>query len=58
MAEEMLDKEIQMNDEMARLGASLVQPGESILTHCNTGTLATPGKGMGLIFHIIRTITR
>jgi methylthioribose-1-phosphate isomerase len=38
-------KEIEMNDSMAKFGASLIKNGENILTHCNTGSLATPGKG-------------
>jgi len=37
-----------MNDCMAKLGASLIKDGDGILTHCNTGTLATPGKGTAL----------
>src|SRR5690348_16070822 len=45
LAEQMLQKEIDMNDSMAKLGASLIKDGDGILTHCNTGTLATPGKG-------------
>lgn len=48
LAHEMLAKEIEMNDSMAKLGASLIKEGESILTHCNTGGLATPGKGTAL----------
>jgi len=47
-AEELLDREIKMNDAMAKFGASLVKDGEGILTHCNTGSLATPGKGTAL----------
>ncbi len=34
--------------EMACLGASLIQEGEGILTHCNTGGLATPGIGTAI----------
>jgi methylthioribose-1-phosphate isomerase len=45
-AEELLDKEVKMNDAMAKFGASLVKDGDGILTHCNTGSLATPGKGI------------
>ena len=33
---------------MASHGASLIQPGERILTHCNTGGLATVGSGTAL----------
>ncbi len=37
-----------MNAAMAAYGAELVQHGENILTHCNTGSLATPGVGTAL----------
>ena len=40
--------EVAMNDRISRLGASLVSPGERILTVCNTGALATPGGGTAL----------
>jgi methylthioribose-1-phosphate isomerase len=33
---------------MAGLGASLIKPGSSVLTHCNTGALATGGYGTAL----------
>ncbi len=46
--QKLVDKEIDMNESMAKHGASLIQDGESILTHCNTGSLATPGKGTAL----------
>lgn len=45
---QLLWKEVHMNDAMAKFGASLIQDGENILTHCNTGSLATPGKGTAL----------
>lgn len=35
-------------DHMSTLGAELVQNGDSILTHCNTGSLATAGSGTAL----------
>lgn len=34
--------------QLARHGAALIQPGERILTHCNTGGLATAGIGTAL----------
>lgn len=37
-----------MNAAMAAYGATLVQHGDNILTHCNTGSLATPGVGTAL----------
>jgi len=52
LAEDMMDHEIKMNDMMAKLGASLIKDGDGILTHCNTGNLATPGKGTA--FGVIR----
>ncbi|MBI5947983.1 MAG: S-methyl-5-thioribose-1-phosphate isomerase [Chloroflexi bacterium] len=33
---------------MAALGASLLRPGDAVLTHCNTGALATGGIGTAL----------
>lgn len=48
VAQQLLIKEIEMNKAMSQLGADLVQEGEGILTHCNTGTLATPGLGTAL----------
>ena len=34
--------------KLSRFGAELVQPGSTILTHCNTGPLATTGYGTAL----------
>eukprot|EP01117_Protostelium_nocturnum_P013140 TRINITY_DN4884_c0_g1_i1.p1 TRINITY_DN4884_c0_g1~~TRINITY_DN4884_c0_g1_i1.p1 ORF type:complete len:365 (+),score=103.87 TRINITY_DN4884_c0_g1_i1:143-1096(+) len=48
LAREILIREVEMNDSMSNYGASLVSEGEGILTHCNTGGLATPGKGTAL----------
>ena len=31
--------------QMAKHGAALIGPGERLLTHCNTGALATAGRG-------------
>ncbi len=38
--------------QMARHGANLMQPNEGVLTHCNTGPLATGGCGsaLGVVF--------
>ncbi len=35
-------------DRMSALGAELIQNGDSVLTHCNTGSLATSGTGTAL----------
>ena len=42
------DEDESMCLAMARNGAALVQEGEHILTHCNTGSLATVGVGTAL----------
>jgi len=46
------DEDIQRNVAMGRHGARLVQEGDTILTHCNTGALATGGHGtaLGVLF--------
>src|SRR5690606_13079757 len=36
------------NRHMGALGAALVEPGSGVLTHCNTGSLATAGFGTAL----------
>ncbi len=54
---------------ISELGATLLQQGSKILTHCNTGALATGGQGtalgiirkaweLGLVDHVIATETR
>lgn len=40
--------EVAMSERMARFGASLVPHGGCVLTHCNTGRLATAGDGTAL----------
>ncbi len=35
-------------DRLAALGSPLIPPGSAILTHCNTGALATAGSGTAL----------
>ncbi len=47
-AERLFNEDIALCDVMAKLGAELVKPGEQILTHCNTGALATAGIGTAL----------
>ena len=41
-------EDIAANHAMGRLGAELIAPGSSVLTHCNTGALATGGFGTAL----------
>jgi methylthioribose-1-phosphate isomerase len=46
LAYKLMDDEIEMYKKMSQFGASLVNDGDNILTHCNTGSLATPGQGL------------
>jgi methylthioribose-1-phosphate isomerase len=40
--------DIAANRRMGELGAALIEPGSGVLTHCNTGALATGGYGTAL----------
>lgn len=40
--------DIAANYRMGELGSALIQPSEAVLTHCNTGSLATGGYGTAL----------
>lgn len=62
-------EDIKNNVEMGRIGSRLIEDGDTILTHCNTGALATAGFGtaLGVIryawyegkkIHVITTETR
>ncbi|GAC1630241.1 MAG: S-methyl-5-thioribose-1-phosphate isomerase [Nevskia sp.] len=42
------DEDLAQNLRMAELGAALIAPGARVLTHCNTGALATGGHGTAL----------
>lgn len=52
------DEDIAANRHMGELGADLIaadrRPGRSVLTHCNTGSLATGGFGTAL--GVVRTL--
>lgn len=51
LAEEALrlvQEDKQLCDRIAEAGSSLVKPGSQLLTHCNTGGLATAGVGTAL----------
>ena len=52
-AEQLFKEDIALCDSMAERGAALVDKGDNILTHCNTGALATAGVGtaLGVIRH-------
>ena len=41
-------EDLAANRNMGVLGASLIAPGSGVLTHCNTGSLATAGFGTAL----------
>jgi len=41
-------EDLAANRRMGALGAALVAPGSGVLTHCNTGSLATAGFGTAL----------
>lgn len=42
------NQDLAANRKMGELGASLIAPGSGVLTHCNTGSLATAGFGTAL----------
>ena len=42
------DEDLAANRRMGELGATLIAPGSAVLTHCNTGSLATAGFGTAL----------
>ncbi len=48
IAEEIFDEDVALCEGMAENGARLINDGEGILTHCNTGGLATVGCGTAL----------
>ncbi len=47
-AQAIFAEDVRLCEEMAKHGAALIQDGEGILTHCNTGGLATAGIGTAL----------
>jgi methylthioribose-1-phosphate isomerase len=47
-ADEIRAEDIRANKEMSRIGSRVVPHGATILTHCNTGALATAGWGTAL----------
>jgi methylthioribose-1-phosphate isomerase len=46
-------EDLEANRRMGEFGAALIEPGLDVLTHCNTGSLATAGLGTAL--GVIRT---
>jgi methylthioribose-1-phosphate isomerase len=45
---DIFDEDVKLADAMAKNGAHLISDGDHILTHCNTGGLATVGLGTAL----------
>ncbi len=43
-----LNEDIEVNKRMGDIGASLIEDGDTILTHCNAGAVATAGYGTAL----------
>ena len=47
-AQAIQDEDLAANRRMGELGAAYIEPGSGVLTHCNTGSLATAGFGTAL----------
>jgi methylthioribose-1-phosphate isomerase len=47
-AQAIASEDLAANHKMGRLGAQLIAAGSGVLTHCNTGSLATAGFGTAL----------
>ncbi|TWI12646.1 S-methyl-5-thioribose-1-phosphate isomerase [Aerolutibacter ruishenii] len=47
-AQAIADEDLAANRRMGELGAGLIAPGSDVMTHCNTGSLATAGFGTAL----------
>ncbi len=47
-AEKIFEEDVAMADAMAERAAALIQDGDTVLTHCNTGGLVTVGVGTAL----------
>ena len=52
-AQRIADEDVEINKRMAAHGAELIEDGYNVLTHCNTGSLATVDYGTAL--GVIRT---
>ncbi|HET6586422.1 MAG TPA: S-methyl-5-thioribose-1-phosphate isomerase [Oleiagrimonas sp.] len=52
-AQAIQDEDLAANHHMGELGAALIAPDSGVLTHCNTGSLATAGFGTAL--GVVRT---
>ncbi|MFW5815744.1 MAG: S-methyl-5-thioribose-1-phosphate isomerase [Wenzhouxiangella sp.] len=49
--------DIEANRTMAKAGSAVIEPGSGVLTHCNTGSLATGGIGtaLGVVLEGVRS---
>jgi len=47
-AQRIADEDVELNQQMARHGAELIEDGDTIIHHCNTGALATVDWGTAL----------
>lgn len=47
-SQQILEEDIAMNQAMGRHGSVLIKSGQTVLTHCNAGSLATAGYGTAL----------
>lgn len=47
-AEQVLRERVEEDERIASYGAPLIEPGSAVLTHCNTGALATGASGTAL----------
>lgn len=47
-AQAIAEEDLAANRHMGALGADLIAPGSGVMTHCNTGSLATAGFGTAL----------
>jgi len=47
-AENIFEEDVELCEKMASIGSQLIKPNENVLTHCNTGGLATVGRGTAL----------
>jgi methylthioribose-1-phosphate isomerase len=52
-AQLMADEDVEANRRIGSFGAELIKDGDTVLTHCNTGTMATVSYGTA--FGVIRT---
>ncbi|EFA77795.1 translation initiation factor eIF-2B alpha subunit [Heterostelium album PN500] len=48
IARAIIDREVDMCARISVAGAELLSDGDNVLTHCNTGAIATPGMGTAL----------